>query len=354
MRILYVCADAGIPLDGTKGASVHVRQTIRGLERRGVEVAVLAAQPAAPGTAPGRVIPMGTIHPRIQKGLPQGAATEAAALAAAQEFSERVPFSPGEVDVIYERYSLWSLAGLLLAQRLAAPLVLEINAPLVEEQFRHRQIALVGIATEIERCLAQRADAVLCVSSTLRERVAHLRGNREGLHLFPNAVDTDQFRETARNTREGRGREAADTVIIFTGSFKPWHGVHDRLEAFALLLDRGERSRLILVGDGPEHEGLRRRAAELHIEGKVTFTGAVRHQEVPTLLAGADIAVAPYPSLDDFYFSPLKLGEYLAAGLPVVATACGDLDSLLKDGESALRVPPGDIPALARALGRLS
>src|SRR2546428_609875 len=71
-------------------------------------------------------------------------------------------------------------------------------------------------------------------------------------------------------------------------------------------------------------------------------------------LALADSAVASYMPLNDFYFSPLKLGEYLAAGLPVVATACGDLDPLLRDGVSSLRVPPGNVPALARALGRLT
>jgi len=95
-------------------------------------------------------------------------------------------------------------------------------------------------------------------------------------------------------------------------------------------------------------------AAELRIESNVTFTGAVSHEKIPALLASADIAVAPYLPLNDFYFSPLKLGEYLAAGLPVVVTACGDLDPLLRDGVSSLRVPPGDVPALARALRRLT
>ncbi len=353
MRVLYVCADAGIPLDGAKGAAVHVRQTLGALRRRGVEVAVLAARPGAPGVAPGRVLPVGTLthqRPERSKG---GLAAETEALASAWNLGAQVPLGSDEVDVIYERYSLWSLAGAMLAERFAAPLVLEVNAPLVEEQRRHRGVTLVGIAMEIERFLARRADAVVCVSSCLRERVARQRGSHEGVHLFPNAVDIDQFREAANGPDAG-GRKRGDTVIIFTGSFKPWHGVQDLLEAFALLLEHQERSRLILVGDGPERERATRRVAELHIGSKVTFTGAARHEEVPGLLAAADIAVAPYPQLDDFYFSPLKLGEYLAAGLPVVATACGDLDPLLRDGESSLRVPPGDVPAMAVALRRLA
>ncbi len=354
MRVLYICADAGIPLDGTKGASVHVRQTLAALERQGVDVSVLALRPGSSRAIGARVISAGTLLERLQGRAEGRVAAQAAALASAADLDAQVPFAPGEVDAIYERYSLWSLAGAVLSERLSAPLVLEVNAPLVEEQSRYRELDRVDLAVEIERFLARRADALLCVSSTLRERFARLRESSEGVHLVPNAVDLDQFREAARSPRGAGACEADDTVIMFTGSFKPWHGVRDLLRAFALLLDHRRRARLILVGDGPERDGLMRCAVELRIEANVTFTGAVSHEEVPALLASADIAVAPYVPLNDFYFSPLKLGEYLAAGLPVVATVCGDLDPLLRDGVSSLRVPPGDVPALARALGRLT
>src|SRR2546425_3201441 len=231
MKVLYICADAGIPLDGTKGASVHVRQTIAALSRRGVDVSVLALRPGAPATVAGRVISSGTILGRLQGRAEGSAAAQAAALASARDLDAQVSYSPGDVDVIYERYSLWSLAGAVLADRLSAPLVLEVNAPLVEEQSRYRQLDLVGVAVDIEGFLARRADALLCVSSTLRGPFARLRGSREGVHLFPNAVDLDQFRETAASPRGAGAREAGETVIMFTGSFKPWHGVKDLLQA---------------------------------------------------------------------------------------------------------------------------
>jgi len=354
MRVLYICADAGIPLDGTKGASVHVRQTIGALARRGVKVTVLALRPGAPGQVPGRVIPAEALLARLQGKAGRPVAAQAAALASSGDLDRRLPFSPGDVDVIYERYSLWSLAGAVLAERLAAPLVLEVNAPLVQEQSRYRQVDPVDVALEIETVLARRADAVLCVSSPLRERFARLRGSREGVYLSPNAVDLDQFHAAMADPGGTGWRRAGDVGIIFTGSFKPWHGVKDLLRAFALVVEHRNRTRLILVGDGPERGSLMRSAGEMNLGSNVTFTGAVSHREVPALLASAEIAVAPYRPQDDFYFSPLKLGEYLAAGLPVVATTCGDLDRLLRDGVSCLRVPPGDVPALARALDRLA
>lgn len=66
-----------------------------------------------------------------------------------------------------------------------------------------------------------------------------------------------------------------------------------------------------------------------------------------------DVGVAPYPTFDGFYFSPLKVYEYMAAGLPVVASRVGDLSELIQDGVDGFLVPPGDPAALAAALDRL-
>jgi glycosyltransferase involved in cell wall biosynthesis len=83
------------------------------------------------------------------------------------------------------------------------------------------------------------------------------------------------------------------------------------------------------------------------------FTGAVAPSEIPGLLASMTVAVAPYPAQTDFYFSPLKVYEYMAAGLPVVASDIGQLKSLIEDEVNGLLVPPSDPVALATALDRL-
>src|SRR5690606_35992876 len=84
------------------------------------------------------------------------------------------------------------------------------------------------------------------------------------------------------------------------------------------------------------------------------LAGAVEPAEVPAWLARMDIAVAPYHGDQPFYFSPLKIYEYMAAGLPVVASDVGDLAALVRHGETGLLCPPGDPPALAAALARLA
>jgi glycosyltransferase involved in cell wall biosynthesis len=79
----------------------------------------------------------------------------------------------------------------------------------------------------------------------------------------------------------------------------------------------------------------------------VTFSGPVAHADVPAWLSLMDIATAPYTPHPDFYFSPLKLFEYMAAGVPVVAGRIGQLAELLEHGRTALLYAPGDAAALA-------
>ena len=96
------------------------------------------------------------------------------------------------------------------------------------------------------------------------------------------------------------------------------------------------------------------RAAALGLAHAVQFTGRVPHGDVPSLLSAADIAVAPYPGLEqDLWFSPLKVFEYMATGLAIVATDVGQIRQVLRQDTSGLLVPPGDAASMAAALQRL-
>jgi glycosyltransferase involved in cell wall biosynthesis len=125
------------------------------------------------------------------------------------------------------------------------------------------------------------------------------------------------------------------------------------IDAFALLRRAAPEARLLIVGDGPERGRLAGRATCLGVEGVVDWTGAVGPEQVPELLGRMDVAVAPYPEMERFYFSPLKLYEYMAAGLAVVASRVGQVAEVVRDGETGVLVPPGDAVALAEVLGRL-
>jgi glycosyltransferase involved in cell wall biosynthesis len=141
--------------------------------------------------------------------------------------------------------------------------------------------------------------------------------------------------------------------VGFVGTLKPWHGVAVLIEAFAQLHRRFPHARLLLVGDGPERANLEARVKQLGLEAVTHFTGAVAADEIPGLLAAMDVAVAPYPPLDNFYFSPLKAYEYMAAGCATVASRIGQLNDLIAHEQNGLLCEPGNANDLAAQLARL-
>jgi glycosyltransferase involved in cell wall biosynthesis len=112
-----------------------------------------------------------------------------------------------------------------------------------------------------------------------------------------------------------------------------------------------ERTTLLLVGDGPERARVERLARERGIS--VRCTGTVAHDAIPEHLAAMDVGLVLASDEQAFHYSPLKLAEYFAAGLAVVAPRAGALPAQLRDGVDAVLVPAGDRDALAHALQRL-
>jgi glycosyltransferase involved in cell wall biosynthesis len=93
---------------------------------------------------------------------------------------------------------------------------------------------------------------------------------------------------------------------------------------------------------------------------RFVFTGAVDYERVPELLASATIGVAPFntaphPALRaaGFFWSPLKVYEYMAASLPVVTADIHPLNQVIRDGQEGALFREGDIPGLTHAIARL-
>ena len=120
------------------------------------------------------------------------------------------------------------------------------------------------------------------------------------------------------------------------------------------LVSRYPGLRLVIVGDGPLRGEVERELRERCLARSVVLTGWLPHAEVAALVRQFDVALAPYSRLDhDFYFSPLKLFEYMACGVPVVAAALGQIEEVVRDGETGLLYPPGQQDALLAACDRL-
>ncbi|SMC56341.1 glycosyltransferase family 4 protein [Janibacter indicus] len=376
-RVAYVSTDPGVPVFGSKGASVHVQAVVRELLRRGTEVHLVTARL-------GGDLPRGlggvVVHelPRIT-GTPGREREESArrSARAAADVLARV-HSDTPLDLVMERYSLWSDAAMTWARACDVPGVLEVNSPLVDEQAQHRVLADRVGAEAIARRAFDAADSVVAVSEPVARWVLDRTDNRN-VTVVPNGVDTRYIRPglegrpqaashldqrgepRAASHLDQRGEPQAAShldqqtpfVIGFVGTLKPWHGVEVLVESFARLAPTDDGTRLRLVGDGPQRAAIEAQAERLGVADRVDLVGAVAPERMPEELARMDLAVAPYPQLPDFYFSPLKLYEYLAAGLPVVASDIGPVGEVLDGGHLGVLVTPGDVTELAAALAGL-
>jgi glycosyltransferase involved in cell wall biosynthesis len=153
-------------------------------------------------------------------------------------------------------------------------------------------------------------------------------------------------------------RDPTHVTCVFAGAFRSWHGVVQLAAALSRLHASGDdRFGAVLIGDGPEREAAERAARDVP---RVTFTGALPHDELPAALGVGDIGVAPFdptkhaPLQLGFYWSPLKIFEYMAMGLPVVAPALPRLERLVEHGREGLLYDPNEPRGLDRALVALA
>lgn len=345
MRVAYVCADPGVPAFGRKGASVHVQEMLAALGRAGAEVHLFARRLDGDPPAPLSAV---YVHPLGPPAPGPPSEREQALLRANDEVAAQLERC-GPFDLVYERHALWAYAGMEHARGHGVPGVLEVNAPLVEEQAAHRILVdRDGAESAADRAFA----AATVIAAVSREVAAHLDARaaaRGRVLVVPNGVDARRFRPGSWPSRPH-----PEFTVGFVGTLKPWHDLDTLIDAFARLRRRRPEARLTIVGEGPGRPGLEASASRLCVRESVEFTGAVDPARVPELVAGFDAAVAPYPDVRSFYFSPLKVLEYMAAGLPVAASAVGQVRELIEHEQSGLLCPPGDAPALAAALDRLA
>ena len=347
MRIAYICCDPGIPVFGTKGASVHIQEVVRELRSIGHEVALYAVRS-------GKHVPDDLtdleLHLEAVADV-EPAEREQAQAHATERIVSRV-IADG-ADLVYERYSLFSTALADITAATGVPGILEVNAPLIDEQRRHRSLVDASGAAQVLHRQVAAARATVCVSDPVadwvRRRTTDLPDANDvvdRIHTVPNGVSVRRI--------QPQPEDPDRVVVTFVGTLKPWHGVADLITAAALARQSWS---LRIIGDGPEMDSLRSQAGRLGVE--VDFRGAVAPQDIPAHVAGSAIGVAPYPDLgggEQQYFSPMKVLEYLAAGLAVVASDVGQIPQLLEDGSGrhGVLVAPSDPTALAAALDDLA
>jgi len=196
----------------------------------------------------------------------------------------------------------------------------------------------------LELIVARNADAVLCVSADLEDRMRAAGARRVGHAVVPAGrmpLTDGVSAETRAAIRAGFGVVPGQAIVLAVGRLAAQKGFGLLLDSAARWGDLQPEPLLVIVGEGPLAAGLESRAASLRLT--VRFTG--QRADVPALLAAADVFVLP----SVWEGQPLILQEALRAGVPIVATRVGGIPELAGE-DAAILVPPGDPRHLADAV----
>jgi hypothetical protein len=267
--------------------------------------------------------------------------------------------SSGPADVIVvSSPTFFSIgAAWLLARLKRARLVVEVRdlwPAIFTELGVLTNRPVIRLLERLELAAYAAADTVIVVTDGFRANLIARGVPADKVHTIRNGVCPDEFDPGAPADAQLRARLGAgpgDCLVLYAGT----HGLGQRLTSVADAAAQltGEQIRFAFVGEGADKERLRRRVTELGLSN-VTMLPGVPHEQVPALLAAADICLVPLRDVPLYStFIPSKMFEYLAAGRPVVGAVAGEAAQILREA-GAWVVPPEDSEALAGAIRTLA
>jgi glycosyltransferase involved in cell wall biosynthesis len=348
-------ADIRFPLERANG--VQIVKTAAALGGAGARTTLLVRQSdprptreilALFGIAPDpglRVRRLQVLHRRGSFALPRASFLARAALAVLPalrrgavvltrdlQLADMLLRLPGAPRVVYEAHAV---EALMYAERAALYGTSERSDPRKRDRLRDR-----------EGRVWRAAAAVVTTTAGIRDSFAEAYGERARVHVVPNGCDPPQG--------PFPGLPEGEPEVLYAGQLYPWKGVDVLVEAFA----RVPRGRLVILG-GIEGEAdsarVRALVDRLGLSHRVDMPGLVPQARVAGALGRATVVAVPFlrTAMTERHTSPLKAFEAMAAGRAIVASDLPSTREVLRHGQTAWLVPPGDPAALATGLSRL-
>ena len=264
---------------------------------------------------------------------------------------------PADVVVVSSPTFFSIGAGWLLARLKRARLVVEVRdlwPAIFTELGVLTNRRLIRVLERLELAAYAAADTVIVVSDGFRANLIGRGVPTDKVHTIRNGVNPGEFdpwRTPDPELRARLGASPGDCLVLYAGT----HGISQGLTSVADAAARlaGKPIRFAFVGEGSDKRRLRHRVAELGLRD-VTLLPSMPHDQVPALLAAADICLVPLRDVPLFSSSiPSKMFECLAAARPVVGAVAGEAAQILREAGAQV-VPPGHSAALADAVQTLA
>lgn len=321
-RIAYLCLQS---TQEGHAPYAHVNEIINGLRRRGVHVDLF--EPVIADKERSRGL-LGRIWGYLSVQL------------------KLIPRLSG-YDALYMRSHTLAAPSALAAKMLRVPHVIEVNGPygdLITMYPWTRPFG--GIVKFISRRIRRDADAIITVTPAMAAWCSRDCGNPR-VHVIPNGANTDIFRPAVRDSQAPAGPYA-----IFFGAFSPWQGIATMLAAVNLP-EWPTGVRLVLAGDGTERSKVEAAAAA---SDKVLYIGTKGYRDLPGFVGPASVGLCVKDdggTHANTGWSPLKLYEMMAVGIPVIVTNLPGQYELVEAEQAGVVIGPGDPLALAKAVAAI-
>jgi glycosyltransferase involved in cell wall biosynthesis len=341
MKITWSVPVRGETMDSTRGDVVRAWSLIRALRADGHEVLVVEDSNA--------IVARTTV--KAYRGIVRRILPRAVALVLrdlgrvlhARRHARRVIAAARDQgsELLIETQVHFAGSGEAAARATGLPLILDDCSPPGEELVLGA--SLVWLARRVFERQTEAATRVVVPTSRMREILSRERVPVEKLSLIPNGVDLEAHALARRKIIRIDRRKV---VIVFVGSFQPWHRVDLLVEAFARLPETSPVE-LLLLGDGPGRAPALEHARHLGCAHRVFAPGAKQPSVVPDILARCDIGVLPASTE---YAHPMKLIDYAAASLAALAPDISPVREVLEHGLTGLLFRADDVDALTDAL----
>ncbi len=257
-----------------------------------------------------------------------------------------------QVDVIQTHLSDADWIGLMVGRKLGIPVVLTFHSSKLIPPERDPRELRARLRIALQSRFYRRAQALVAVGSDVRDSLLEFPGvDPERVHLVPSAIEVPAP-PTPERLGELRRRHAeligdADFVLACVGRAVPSKAHHRLIRAMPRILQQHPRTRLWIIGDGPELERLTKEVVDLGLGRSVMLLGG--RNDVAELLPNAHV----YVTGTEREGLGLAVAEGMAAQLPAVGFRVSGIVDIIEHGENGLLVPDDDLDGFADAVGEL-